>query len=153
MFVLVPRVRYNVENSQMIYILKLNEISNTVMLNRSLLKCFTFGKSVSSYGRLTSHNTQRRGLFKATMWVQRKNGSAAQVTWVLHQDRSGRKSGLCSPLLLRDKPLDVLAGSNSSVSIGGKTVIGYITLPRLGSHCREGCLFRLTIGTLDDPLR
>ncbi|GLD58016.1 transmembrane protein 222-like protein [Lates japonicus] len=52
-----------------------------------------------------------------------------------------------------NKPLDVLAGSDSSVSIGGKTVIGYITLPRLGSRCREGCLFRLTIGTLDDPLR
>lgn len=113
------------------------------MLNRSLLQCITFAKSVYSYSRLTAHDTEQCGLFKATMWVQLKNGSAAQVTWALCQDCLGRNSGLCSPHLLRDKPLDALAGCAFSVSIGGKkTAIGYITLPRLCPRCRERMLFQ-----------
>lgn len=112
------------------------------MLNRSLLQCITFAKSVYSYSRLTSHDTQQCGLFKATVWVQLKNGSGAQVTWALCQDCLGGNGSLCSPLLLRDKPLDALAGCASSVSIGGKkTAIGYITLPRLCPRCRERMLF------------
>lgn len=113
------------------------------MLNRSLLQCITFAKSVYSYSRLTSHDTQQCGLFKATVWVQLKNGSGAQVTWALCQDCLGGNGGLCSPLLLRDKPLDALAGCASSVSIGGKKQRSVTSRCRGSAHAAEkGCFFQ-----------
>lgn len=82
-----------------------------------------------------------------------KSGSATQVTWALSPVPK-RKSGLCSLLMLRHKPLDELAGSVFSRQYRRQrqwSVTSRCQGP--GSGCREGCLFRLTTGTLDDPLR
>ena len=102
------------------------------MLNKFLFKCRTFAVSVYSYGRLTFHNRQQCGLFKATTEY-----SVRMAVCSGYMSSRVRNSGLCPPLLLTDNTPDALAYSGFSVSIGVKTVIGYITLLRLDSAAEK----------------
>lgn len=91
--------------------------SCTAMLNRP--------DNIYCYSGKTSYNARGVAYFNPQC-----GSTTSRVMSASPGPLRDEKSSLCPPVPLGDKPLDANAGSDSFVSTGGKTAIGYVTLPR-----------------------